>query len=235
MQTISWLSLSWCLIPIIMTMGIYIHWQLNAKELMIACARMFIQLITIGYVLIFMFSEPSPIFTLAIMTLMICAASWIAIRPVRQHKGYFKPAIIALAIAVLLHLFISVQLILEVQHWYLPKIIVPLAGMYFANTMNTISLASERFQSNIEQNMPVNEARKSAFQSAMIPQINSLLAVGLVSLPGMMTGQILSDVSPAIAVRYQVMIMTMMLGSNALGAAIMLWQLERKARPKSLS
>ena len=57
----------------------------------------------------------------------------------------------------------------------------------------------------------------------MLPQINSLLAVGLVSLPGMMTGQILSSVSPLIAVRYQIMVMCMVLGSAGIGAAIYLW------------
>jgi len=61
----------------------------------------------------------------------------------------------------------------------------------------------------------------------MIPQINSLLAVGLVALPGMMTGQILSGVSPLIAVRYQIMIMAMVLGAAGVGAALMLWLLSR--------
>ena len=68
----------------------------------------------------------------------------------------------------------------------------------------------------------------------MIPQVNGLLAVGLVALPGMMTGQILSGVSPLIAVRYQIMIMTMILGVSGVGAAMMLWQLGRKYRTDPL-
>jgi putative ABC transport system permease protein len=64
----------------------------------------------------------------------------------------------------------------------------------------------------------------------MIPQINSLLAVGLVALPGMMTGQILSGVSPLIAVRYQIMIMAMVLGTAGIGAALMLWLLSRSKK-----
>ena len=66
----------------------------------------------------------------------------------------------------------------------------------------------------------------------MIPQINSLLAVGLVALPGMMTGQILSGVSPLIAVRYQIMIMAMVLGTAGIGAAMMLWLLARNDHSK---
>ena len=99
--------------------------------------------------------------------------------------------------------------------------------MYFANTMNAISLAAERYHSELQNNQLADNARLTAFHAAMIPQINSLLAVGLVALPGMMTGQILSGVSPLIAVRYQIMIMAMILGTAGLGAALMLWLLAR--------
>jgi putative ABC transport system permease protein len=100
--------------------------------------------------------------------------------------------------------------------------------MYFANTMNAISLAAERYHSELHNHQPENKARLSAFHASMIPQINSLLAVGIVALPGMMTGQILSGVSPLIAVRYQIMIMAMILGTTGMGAALMLWLLSRR-------
>ena len=229
MQSISWLALSWCFIPIIIISSIYIAWKGDVKEVLIASTRMLVQLISVGYVLIAMFNNPSPILTLLIMGIMISAAAWIAIRPVRHHPGYLLPAFISLLVAVSVHLFISVKLVLDMQIWYLPKVIIPLAGMYFANTMNAISLAAERFHANLHEGKTAQQARISAFKGAMIPQINTLLAVGLVSLPGMMTGQILSDVSPLIAVRYQIMIMTMLLGASGLGAALMLWQLQRKS------
>ncbi|NRA20591.1 MAG: ABC transporter permease [Oceanospirillaceae bacterium] len=230
MQTISWLSLAWCIIPIVFTCLIYLYWKIDVLEVLIGSARMLVQLIGVGYLLIVMFLNPSWQFSSAIMLVMLSAATWIAIRPVRHHRGYLLPALIALTLSVALHLFISAQLVLNMELWYAPKIIIPLAGMYFANTMNSISLAAERFHANLHQQMSAAQARDSAFKGAMIPQINTLLAVGLVSLPGMMTGQILSDVSPLIAVRYQIMIMTMLLGASAMGAAIMLWQLERNAQ-----
>ena len=117
---------------------------------------------------------------------------------------------------------------MSVDTWYEPSIIIPLAGMYFSNSMNAISLAAERFVAELKRGSDIIAARIAAFHTAMIPQINGLLAVGLVSLPGMMTGQILSGVSPLVAVRYQIMIMAMILGVSGMGAAIMLWLLSRK-------
>ncbi|WP_084624135.1 ABC transporter permease [Oceanospirillum beijerinckii] len=94
--------------------------------------------------------------------------------------------------------------------------------------MNAISLAAERFLAERHKQKSIAEARITAFHTAMIPQINSMLALGIVSLPGMMTGQILSGVSPLIAVRYQIMIMTMVLGASGLGVFLMLRQLSAK-------
>lgn len=99
---------------------------------------------------------------------------------------------------------------------------VPIAGMIFANTMNSVSLAAERLHAEIQHHDSYIQARNIAFQAAMIPVINSLFAVGLVSLPGMMTGQILSGISPFIAARYQIMVMAMIFGSSGLSAALYL-------------
>ncbi|GGK70297.1 ABC transporter permease [Amphritea balenae] len=234
MPTISWLSLAWCSLPVIVIGIIYARWSGNRSEILMASARMTLQLVGVGYVLVALFNNPSPWITSGVLALMICAASWIAIRPVRHHQGFLKPAFIALAVSVSVHLAISLLLVMGVDTWYEPRVIIPLAGMYFANTMNAISLAAERYHAELHEGKDEHKARLTAFQAAMIPQINSLLAVGLVALPGMMTGQILSGVSPLIAVRYQIMIMTMVLGAGGIGAALMLWQLGRHYRKKSL-
>ena len=105
--------------------------------------------------------------------------------------------------------------------------VVPLAGMIFANTMNTVSLAGERYESERSRGASSVEARCTALDASLIPQINGLLAVGLVSLPGMMTGQILSGVEPLVAVRYQIMVMCMVFGAGGLGAATYLTLLRR--------
>ena len=106
--------------------------------------------------------------------------------------------------------------------WYAPQSMIPIAGMIFANSMNSVSLAAERLNAEMERNVSYDVARKIALQSSLIPVINSLLAVGLVSLPGMMTGQILSGVSPLIAARYQIMVMCMILGSAGIATAYFL-------------
>lgn len=225
---ISWVALSWCAIPVLFVVLIYLRWESNPSEVLVASGRMVGQLIAVGYVLIFLFSRPSPWVSLVVMLIMISAASWIAIRPVRDQRGFLKPAFTALGVSVSLHLIISLKLVMDVEPWYQPRVLIPLAGMYFANGMNAISLAAERFHSELSESQAPVTARLLAFRAAMIPQINSLLAVGLVALPGMMTGQILSGVSPLIAVRYQILIMTMILGTSGLGAALLLWQLEKR-------
>lgn len=227
MTTISWLDLLWCLIPIILVCGVYIAWQGKPSEIIIAVIRMAVQLVAVGYVLISIFDNPSPWISALIVSIMLLVAAWIAIRPVRHHQGYLPAAIIALGISVGLHLTISLMLVLKADSWFQPQLLIPLAGMFFANTMNAISLTAERYHSELHNGISMNKARLTAFHAAMIPQINSLLAVGLVALPGMMTGQILSGVSPLIAVRYQIMIMAMILGTAGMGAALMLWLLQR--------
>ena len=228
MNTISWLELSWCLIPILLVCCIYIYWEGRISEILYASSRMLIQLLAMGYVLVAVFNHPSPWISTVIVISMLCAAAWIAIRPVRHIPGLLIPAAIALIIAIIIHLGISLFLVLNIETWYSPQILIPLAGMYLANSMNAISISCERFYAELSHKATPQNAKLFAFKAAMIPQINSLLAVGLVALPGMMTGQILSGVSPLVAVRYQIMIMTMILGTTGMGSAIMLWQLYRK-------
>lgn len=228
MPTISWIALSWCVLPVAIVAVLYWRWLGNRSEVLIASARMTIQLIAVGYVLVVLFGNPSISTSLLVMAIMMVAASWIAIRPVRNHPNVWQPAAAALIISVSSHLAISIGLVLDVPVWYEPRVLIPLAGMYFSNTMTTISLAAERYFSERQAGQSPFDARNNAFRAAMIPQINGLLAVGLVALPGMMTGQILSGVSPLIAVRYQILIMTMMLGTCGVGSALLLWQLKRR-------
>jgi putative ABC transport system permease protein len=228
MTILTWLDLLWCLIPIVLVCGIYIAWKGKPSEIIIAVLRMAVQLIAVGYVLVSIFENPSPWTSAIIISIMLLVAAWIAVRPVRHHKGYLPAALIALGCSVALHLSITLIFVLKADSWFQPQLLIPLAGMYFANTMNAISLAAERYHSELQNNQLADNARLTAFHASMIPQINSLLAVGLVALPGMMTGQILSGVSPLIAVRYQIMIMAMILGTAGIGAALMLWLLTKE-------
>ena len=95
--------------------------------------------------------------------------------------------------------------------------------MIFAASMNAVSLSAERFHAEQLRGSPYHDARRVAMQAALIPQVNTLFAVGLVSLPGMMTGQILSGVPPLIAARYQIMVMCMLFGSAGMSTAFFLF------------
>jgi putative ABC transport system permease protein len=99
---------------------------------------------------------------------------------------------------------------------------IPLAGMIFANAMNSVSLAGERLEAEITRSSSYEEARNIALKASLIPITNSLFAVGLVSIPGMMTGQILSGVSPLIAARYQIMVMCMVFAAAGISSTIFL-------------
>ena len=126
------------------------------------------------------------------------------------------------------------QVVLQMEPWYLPRYMIPLAGMVFANAMTAVSLAAERLYAELEHTSDWEKARLIAYQAAMIPVINSLFAVGLVSIPGMMTGQILSGVSPLIAARYQIMVMCMIFSSAGISTALFLWLIHlRESRKQS--
>lgn len=104
--------------------------------------------------------------------------------------------------------------------------------MIFSASMTNISLALERLSAELKHDKSFVTARDIAFRTSMIPIINSFLAVGLISLPGMMTGQILSGVSPLIAVRYQIMVMCMIFGAAGLSTVCFLTLIHKSDRFK---
>jgi putative ABC transport system permease protein len=206
-------------LPVILLITVMKFWGLNALQSVYANFRMLIQLLLIGYVLTYIFETDQPIIVLLVVLFMILMSSWIALRPL-QERGIkaFMIVVVSLGLSGLAVLLLISQLIVELPRWYEPSFIVPIAGMIFANSMNTVSLAGERFSIERQRDKNYHEARKIALETAMIPQINALLAVGLVSLPGMMTGQILSGIEPLTAARYQIMVMCMIFSTAGLSA-----------------
>jgi putative ABC transport system permease protein len=223
LPSISLLSLCIAFIPGLFLLAIIHRWSLKASSALYANVRMPLQLLIVGYVLTYIFETEEPAIIIGVVLVMVLAAAWIALRPVKQARLQLYPLVaVAVAGSGLTMLGIVTQIVLDLPRWYEPRFVVPLAGMIFANLMNTVSLAAERFESELARKTQPLEARRVALEAAIIPQINSLLAVGLVSLPGMMTGQILSGVDPQVAVRYQVMVMCMVFGSGGMAAAIYL-------------
>ena len=217
------LQLAIAFIPVAITLAIFLKWSLGVGNALYAVARMLIQLLLIGYVLAYIFGAEDAGLIIIVLSIMLVASSWIALGAVQeQRRQLFFRVLFSIAIGGGLTLVLITQWVLELQPWFMPRYMVPLAGMIFANAMTAVSLAAERLNAELAHESPWEEARVTAFQAAMIPVINSLFAVGLVSLPGMMTGQILSGVSPLIAARYQIIVMCMIFSSAGISTAIFL-------------
>ncbi len=234
MYVITLADIAVAFIPVLVTLGIIFYWSDNLKSASIAVLRMLIQLLLIGYVLEFIFNANSQWIIILVLCFMLIAASWIALGalPVNRSTllGYSLGAI---AVGGIFNLVLITQGVLHADPWYQPAIIIPLAGMIFSNSMNSVSLAGERLYAELGHHNDYPRARNAAFQAAMIPLTNSLLAVGLVSLPGMMTGQILAGTSPLIAARYQIIVMCMVFSSAGISAALFLWLIRSQQAQQS--
>ena len=229
--TLSLGQLALAFIPVAVTLGILFLWSYGTGNAAYALARMVIQLMAIGYVLAWIFRADDGLLILLVLAIMLSASAWIALGTAREHRRELLAAsFLSILLGGGLTLIMITQAVLQVDPWYLPRYMIPLAGMVFSNAMTAVSLAAERLYSELGHGMSWEEARVKAYQAAMIPVINSLLAVGLVSLPGMMTGQILSGVSPLVASRYQIMVMCMIFASAGISTALFLGFCRRRVQ-----
>ena len=235
MQPIPLIQLGIALLPALAVIGIQIAWSQPTAHSWHALARMLAQLLLVGYVLNFIFASDHAGPVLAVLTVMICASCWIALGNIPEtRRTLLLPGLGAIALAGLSVLALVVGPVLRVAPWYQPQTLIPLAGMIFAAAMNSVSLAGERLYAEMRRTGDYRSARDTAFRAALIPVFNSFFAVGLVTLPGMMTGQILSGVAPLVAARYQIVVMAMVLGAAGIAAALFLhWTPARLTRPGS--
>jgi len=221
--TIPLTNLAIAFIPVFLVLVILAIWSLPQIRTWHALVRMLVQLLLVGYVLSYIFESDSAWVIGLLLLLMMLFSSWIALNNIESSKkSLFKSAFSAIFFSSLLVLIVITQGVLNLEPWYQAKTLVPLAGMVFANGMNSVSLCGERFFAELKRGEEFINARNIAFKASMIPNINALFAVGVVSLPGMMTGQILAGVSPFIAARYQIMVMCMVFASAGLASAIFL-------------
>ena len=213
-------------LPVALVIAIHWRWSLKPGEAAIATVRMLLQLLLIGYVLTFIFETHHPTIVGAVLSVMLLAASWIALRGANDFsRAHYLKVLASIVLGGGLTLVLVTQGVLTLRPWFDPHKVVPLGGMVFAGAMNAVALASERFASEISSGASYIAARRTAMRAAMIPTTNALLAVGLVSIPGMMTGQVLAGVDPLIAASYQIMVMAMVYSSAGLSAAAYLAQL----------
>jgi putative ABC transport system permease protein len=216
-------QLTLAFVPVVITLVILFRWSFGTGNALYALGRMLVQLMLIGYVLAWIFGAHEGWLILLVLAIMLAASAWIATGTVKAHRRrLLGTALVAITVGGGLTLALVTQLVLQMEPWYLPRYMIPLAGMVFSNAMTAVSLAAERLYAELDHTSDWEKARLAAYQAAMIPVINALFAVGLVSLPGMMTGQILSGVSPLVAARYQIMVMCMIFASAGISTAIFL-------------
>ncbi len=210
MHDIPYARLLYLVMPLSFVLYFYGKWTENKKILIYAVARMVMQLVVVGHILAAIFSQHYWLSGVLILIVMLVISVFIILRNTayKSFRHYFI-IFCATALTTLVNLWLVVALVLDIDKTYEPRILIPLAGMIFYTIMNTLSLAIERFETEYQKQNNFANSRQTAFTAAMIPQVNALLAVGLVALPGMMTGQILSGVEPLVAVRYQIVIMVL--------------------------
>ena len=205
------------------------------RQLAIAALRMVLQLVLVGYVLSFLFAAVSPLWTaLAAFIMVLFASREIFVRQKRRLLGFWKYGLGAgctLLAAGTVTIF-SLVTELHPEPWYHPRYALPLLGMILGNTMTGISLGLDVLTNGLVRERAAVEAclalggtryqamlpaQRDALRSGFMPIINSMAAIGLVSLPGMMTGQILAGIEPLDAVKYQILIMFLIAGGTGLG------------------
>ena len=205
------------------------------RKLAISAFRMIVQLLLVGLVLKTLFAVASPWLTLLVAIAMgLFAGREIWARQCRHLTGAwgFTAGAGAMMGAGSVVTIVALIVLIGADPWWTPQFALPLFGMILGNTMTGVSLALDTLHTTLYRERRAVEARlllgytkfeatgpqiRTALRSGFMPIINAMAATGIVSLPGMMTGQILSGVDPQEAVKYQLMIMFLIGGATGLG------------------
>ena len=205
------------------------------RQLALATARMVVQLVLVGYVLSALFAAASPFWTgLAAAVMVLFAGREVMARQKRPLVGPWAFGLGTGCMLIAAGTVTALALLTQIRPdpWYHPRYALPLLGMVLGNTMTGISLGLDvlttglvRERAGVEARLALGATRRvallpitrDALRSGFMPIINSMAAVGLVSLPGMMTGQILAGVEPVDAVKYQILVMFLIAGGTGLG------------------
>ncbi len=226
-------------------------WKLGLENtLLMGTLRTFAQLTLMGYVLTWFFDQEHWAFMLTLLFIMIVIASYEGTRRQKGEIPHFFPAmLVSLLASALLILGTILLFILDVKPWYSPYAAIPIGGMIIGNGLNSTALTANRFVGELKHReqeietllalgaspkLAVFDAMKASIHAALIPNINAMMTVGLVQIPGVMTGQILAGIDPLIAVRYQIMIMYMWFTTATMANMIMLAIVYRQYFTKKL-
>jgi putative ABC transport system permease protein len=208
------------------------------KDMVLGTVRAAVQLFAVGLLLTFLFQHEHPAGVLGLVGVMVVVAGWTAARRIAHGPGtgvllrYSTLAVLVSGLLVLVPVF---AFVIRPGHWYEARLIIPISGMILSNGMNGVALVFERIFASIHDDAAtveqllslgaspqkaVERHTRAAMNASLRPTINGLLTVGLVALPGMMTGQIVSGTSPGQAVRYQLVIMYQLVAVAAVAGAL---------------
>ena len=238
-SSLTWVELSVAALLLLINVGL--SWCLKLaldRQILISAGRMVVQLVLLGLVLkqIFSLSTALPVLALA-TTMTIIAGLSVAGRIGKAYVGMRTNAVISVWASSWLVTAVAVLMVVKPTPWHAPEVLIPLLGMVLGNSLTGISLAIDRFLAEVSNRSPEIELRfalgatrwqatqdcfSDAAKSAMIPILNTMSVAGMVSLPGMMTGQLLAGAAPIEAVRYQIMVMFVIAAAIALGVLIAL-------------
>jgi putative ABC transport system permease protein len=234
---LDWLDLGWTLGLIGLAIALSAWQKLDLEgQLFIGAMRSLLQLLVVGYFIALIFAINHPLAVLGILGVMSTIAAIAAKNRISQQlKGLFPLVWGSIFVSTSLTIGYAILLIIQPPDWYSPQYLIPLTGMVLGNAMNGASLAGERLVSLIQQNQREVETylclgatpkqaiatyQKIAIRSSLIPTLNRMMVVGIVSLPGMFTGQVLAGIDPLNAVSYQILILFMIVLTDLMTAIL---------------
>ena len=221
-----------------------LSWRLHLgveQRVLIAALRSVIQLSLIGLVLNFLFAQTSFAFIGLWTLIMLGVAGWeVMARQKHRYRGAwgFGIGTLSMFLSSFSVILLALTLIIGVEPWWQPQYLISLLGMLLGNTMSGIAIALDNLSrqawegcGRIEARLllgqswecAIRDIRRDSMRAGLIPIVNSMAAAGLVSLPGMMTGQILSGSPPMEAAKYQMMILFLITAGTGLGSAAAVW------------
>ena len=231
---ITWLELAICSGLLLANGGVSMWLGLGlGRQLLLAGLRTVVQLSLLGLVLVRVFEAGNPWLVAGIALLMIVLASHEAVRRAgRSYRGVRRDVFLSLIFSAGLSMLFVTTLVLETDPWWTPRYLIPLLGMVLGNGLTGISLGLERCLSSFDEDRatvelwissgarPWEAARPlaaKALRAGLVPILNSMSVAGMVTIPGMMTGQILGGTEPSLAARYQILVMFLIAGATAAG------------------
>ena len=213
------------------------------KDLLWGSLRCVLQLAALALILKEVFDLSSAwLVSLVFIWMCFWAAQTVRSRVKEKEVAFFWPVFMIMTISYFVITSFTTKVIIGTGNWYDPQYFIPLGGMVAGNSLNAITLGVDRLFSELKNKRADVEAflslgaspyeackfiRPQVMKAAMIPSINSMMAVGLVSIPGMMTGQILAGSAPEVAVKYQIMVMFMINASTCLVSIASLMAVEK--------